>query len=105
MEIWKARCWKRMNYLFCKKGSVRGGHYHKKTRELFFMASGRCKIEVMGVNGKNKKHFLAKEEDIFLIEPYEVHYIRALEDSRIVAFLDVVYQKKAPDMFIYKEKA
>ena len=32
--------WQEINIISSRKGSVRGGHYHKKTIELFFIIEG-----------------------------------------------------------------
>lgn len=99
IEVWRSKQWKQMNYFFCKKGQVRGCHYHKKTKELFFVVDGICEVSIINVKTHKKKKFLAKAQDMFTIEPYETHFLKAKSDYRIVAFLDTFYNSKKPDIY------
>ena len=102
IEVWKSKRWKRMNYLFCKKGYIRGGHYHKKSSELFFIIEGACEVNVINLKTNKKNKLKVKAEDIFVIEPYELHYIKALRDSKIIAVLDTLGNSSRYDMYSHE---
>lgn len=104
LEIWKGSNWKRMNYIFSKKGSLRGGHYHKKTSELFFIAEGLCEVKLFMIRSNKEVKFKVEKNDIFIVEPYEVHYIEALKDSKIIAVLDRLQPQKNHDIFFPSQK-
>lgn len=98
IEVCKGREWRQMNFFDLKKGFSRGGHYHRKTQELFFVIEGKCQIRIVNVkNGKEIK-FIAKEKEIFLIEPYEAHYLKAVRDTKIIALLTASHNKNKPDI-------
>jgi len=97
LEIWRGSKWKEMNFFSAKAGAVRGSHYHKRTNELFFVVAGRCEVEIINVKTKRKKKFIAGYQDIFLVEPYELHFIKALEPIKIVTLLDKAHNEKNPD--------
>jgi len=103
IEVWKSNRWRRMNYLFCKKGYTRGAHYHKKSKELFFIIEGACEVNVINLKTNKKNKLKVKAEDIFIIEPYELHYIKALKDSKIIALLDTMHDTSRHDMYLYEK--
>lgn len=104
LEVWRGSAWREMNYFTCKKYYERGGHYHKKTKELFFFIDGSCEVTIIDVKTDRKISFRAKHNDIFIVEPYEAHYIKAIEDSKIVTVLDAVHNVDKPDIFLYERK-
>ena len=60
---------------------MRGGHYHKHTRELFYILSGEIEIIIEELGSGEKEQFTAKPGDIFVIEPMHVHTFRSLSDA------------------------
>ena len=52
-----------------KKGRRIAPHYHKQTTEIFYVRSGRGTVTLKG------KRFKAEKDDIFLVEPLDVHEI------------------------------
>jgi mannose-6-phosphate isomerase-like protein (cupin superfamily) len=79
--------WEEMNYIETKGGEVRGGHYHKETRELFFIIDGEIEIDVSNIAGSSMERHIVKKGDIFIVEPFEVHTFRCLTDSRWINVL------------------
>jgi dTDP-4-dehydrorhamnose 3,5-epimerase-like enzyme len=65
--------WEEVNYIETKAGQVRGGHYHKETRELFFIIEGEIDITIQDLRGNHRDHITAKKGSLFIIDPYEVH--------------------------------
>ena len=83
-----------------KKGFARGGHYHKKTRELFFIVEGGCAVKVVNVKNGKTKNITAKAKDIFVIDPYEAHYIKALKDAKMITLLSHPHNSNRPDIHV-----
>lgn len=91
-----------MNYFSCRKSCTRGGHYHKKTNELFFVIKGLCEVTVINVKTHRQQVFLAREKEVFLIEPFEAHYIKALRDAQVITLLDSFHNAAKPDIHLYE---
>jgi dTDP-4-dehydrorhamnose 3,5-epimerase len=71
--------------LVCKKGSVRGNHYFKKSKRYMFVLSGKFEVVLAKPETPDKieKGDLEKG-DLIEISPRIVHTFIALEDSVIV---------------------
>ncbi len=81
---------KQVNYYSnCKKGSILGLHYHKKTTERFLVARGKV------YDGLN----VFKKGDCFLVRPPEYHALKCLTNVDLVSFLDRPYTKEKPDIW------
>lgn len=78
---------------------MRGGHYHKKTSELFFVIEGRCAVKNINIKNHKEKKFILKEKDIFILKPYEVHYLKAVKDTKMIALLSIPHKKEKPDIY------
>ncbi len=50
--------------------------------------------------GQNEK-FSVGYKDIFMVEPYEAHFITAVEDLKVVTFLNRPFDKYRPDTYEY----
>lgn len=73
---------KQCNYCETKAGSIRGGHYHKKTTEYFYIIDGVIEVSI----GEDKK-FIARSGDSFCVQPRQMHLFKIKEDSRWINFL------------------
>ncbi|MBQ7639225.1 MAG: cupin domain-containing protein [Clostridia bacterium] len=72
-----------INAVFTKKGAVRGNfHFHKNTKEAFFVLSG--KILVTAEKDGETETRLFETGDMFLIEEYVRHSFDYLEDTYLV---------------------
>ena len=79
-----------VNYLFTKKGAIRGDHYHKKNREYFFVISGKVQITAYSVKEPGEKEERVFEAgDLFLVEPYLMHSFVFLEDTQMTVIYDL----------------
>ena len=98
--------WEEVNFITSEKGAKRGGHYHKHTKELFFILEGKIEVITQIINLDNKLGEKAiniiKKDDIFLIEPHVVHYFNILEDSKWINVLTKKHDKNNPDIFYIK---
>lgn len=96
-------CWEEINHISSVKGTVRGGHFHQKTQELFIILKGKIEVTIQRINddnpvGKEEKHIFS-ENDVFLIEPNVCHTFLCLEDSTWINVLSVKMDKNQPDFF------
>lgn len=81
--------WNQVNVSYTKGGVIRGGHYHKKNKEVFFVVSGECKIELEDVNNGEKKDFTVKDGDMFVLYPFAKHTFNYVKDTIMVAAYDI----------------
>lgn len=73
--------WEEVNLIETYANQVRGGHYHRQTRELFYIVSGEIEVTVEELETGEKDQFTAKANDIFVIEPMHLHTFRTLSDA------------------------
>lgn len=73
------------NAVFTKKGAVRGNfHYHKTSKEIFFVISGEFDVEVY-LDGQ-KEFYTFHTGDMFMIPENVRHSFDYKEDTYLVAF-------------------
>ena len=71
--------YRQINVITSKKGVVRGGHYHKKNSEAFYIVSGKLELTVDGETSS------FQTGDFFGIEPYDKHSFFFLDDTILVS--------------------
>ncbi len=72
-----------VNAVFTKKGAVRGNlHYHKKTKETFFLLSGKVRVTV-SLDGAQEEYVFSAG-DTFRIPENVRHTFEYLEDTYLV---------------------
>ncbi|MBU1076202.1 MAG: cupin domain-containing protein [Spirochaetes bacterium] len=91
--------WKEVNFITSKKGYQRGDHYHKRTLECFYIIEGKIKVITENIKTKKKKRVMVKDNDIFVIEPYEIHIFEIIKDSRWINMLSKPMNLKNNDFF------
>ena len=90
------------NAVFTKKGAVRGGfHYHKETKEVFFVISGEIKVTVK-LDGVSEEHIF-KDGEMFLIDENVRHSFEYLEDTYLVVFYPSCVEKEDGTKDIYPD--
>ena len=99
IEVWRGDNWREMNFFTIHEGHTRGAHYHKETRELFFVVEGEMEIRLIDVRTGSESVFRCGEGDIFTVDPYELHYLNALRETKVVSCLSLPYDEKNPDTF------
>jgi dTDP-4-dehydrorhamnose 3,5-epimerase-like enzyme len=87
-----------VNLIRSQAGTIRGGHYHEKTQEVFCILSGAIEVSLTDRQGGRSEVFLVGPGKVFLVEPGEVHTFRVLEDSTWINLLDQVMDPAAPDI-------
>ncbi len=79
--------WEEINYVEAVQWAVRGGHYHKKTHEGFYIIDGMIKVETCLLGSDKKKSFIVEKGDIFFIEPNTIHTFYVIKNSKWINFL------------------
>lgn len=89
-----------VNVLESRKGVLRGGHFHKQSREAFFVVRGQ--VEVTLKKGPDQQTELFVPGDFFEIAPFVVHSMRFPEDCVLVAMYDipVEYEDGTKDIYV-----
>ena len=95
--------WKEINIICSEADTVRGGHYHKNTDELFLILEGKIKITLQKVLGNKvldneKKTFDVQEGDVFLIKKNVNHIFETIEYSKWINVLSQKLNIDNPDI-------
>lgn len=78
--------YKQVNFITSVKGSKRGGHYHKNSKECFFVAQGSFKL-IVSKDDIVEEYEMQKGE-MFLIPEYTFHSFEYHEDTILVGMYD-----------------
>lgn len=79
-----------VNYLFTKKETKRGGHYHKKNKEYFFIINGKVRISAYPAeHPEEKEEFIFALGDLFMVEPFTMHSFDFLDDTQMIVIYDL----------------
>ena len=89
------------NIVTSKSGVIRGNHYHKENRELFYVISGSFALDVSkdGIS----EHYEMKEGDMFLVPPYVMHSFYYTEDTCLAGLDDLGVEHSDGTKDIYTE--
>jgi len=94
--------WEEVNFITSEKGAERGGHYHKHTKELFFIMEGEIEVITQIINSDNKLGKktinIVKKDDIFIIHPFTLHYFNVIKDAKWINMLSNRIDMQNPDM-------
>lgn len=77
-----------INVLVSNKGVHRGGHYHTKSIESFFVISGSVEVTIHDKEGNGVDTHTFRPDDYFCIEPGEAHSMYFPEDCTMVVMYD-----------------
>lgn len=86
MQLMHGSC-AQVNFVESKPSSLRGGHYHKLNREMFFIIDGE--VEVTVKKDEKKETYLFSGGDMFAIDKNVIHYFDYKKESSLI----VVYDK------------
>ena len=89
--------WAEVNFIETVANQVRGNHYHKQTRELFFIVAGEVEIVVENTLSGERHEFCARKGDMFVVEPYELHTFRTRTDAQWINMLSQALDPHTPD--------
>lgn len=91
--------WKQVNVLITNADVVRGVHYHKFSREAFYLISGS--VEVKFRNGEEYDEHRFESGQFFLVLPGTVHELSFPEDCVMVQMYDIPVEKADGSKDIY----
>lgn len=87
-------------------GSFRGGHYHKKRIEWFFIVGGKAEITLEDIKTKERKTITLSPEkpQRITIYPEIAHVVsnKGKESVYLVSAQNNIYDPQNPDTFDYK---
>ena len=89
--------WAEINFIETKAQQVRGGHYHKETRELFFVISGKIDVVIEDLKSGKQLEMSVGKGDVFVIEPYELHTFYVRTDAEWINMLSQPLDQENPD--------
>jgi len=87
---------------YSKENSIRGGHYHKRKIEWFYVISGKARVFLRKFDETIEETFEISDEDQKIIEipPFVYHRLEILtEEMLLLAGSSEVYNKDDPDTF------
>lgn len=98
--------WQEVNIITSQKDSVRGGHYHKNTKECFVILSGKIFVQFRLPQSNGEPDYLEEsifeEGDVFLIEPLVEHTFTVISDAQWINMLSSPMDANNPDFYRYK---
>ncbi|MEP6570139.1 MAG: cupin domain-containing protein [Acidobacteriota bacterium] len=89
--------WAEANFIETTAHQVRGNHYHKETRELFFIVSGEVDVVIDDLRSGEHVEASFSQGDIFIIEPYELHTFHTRTDAQWINMLSQPLDQDNPD--------
>ncbi len=95
--------WGEINYIETEKNVVRGNHFHKFTKELFYILEGRVRMTIRNLFTDEVHVSEVGPNAVFIVDPYEVHTFTTLEDSKSLNMLSHNLDEHEPDIHSYKK--
>ena len=90
-----------VNVLTTRRGVTRGGHFHKLSREAFYVISGSVEVELKTAERSESAVFHAG--DFFAVAPYVSHSMFFPEDCVMVQMYDRPVEQPNGEKDIYSE--
>lgn len=94
---------RQLSVIALNKNAKRGRHYHKVTREAFYLYSGKVHVDNFNVNSHEKEVLTVEPHTYFVIEPNLYHTLTALEDSLLIVLPDKAFDPKDEDIYYLSE--
>ena len=91
--------WGEINFIQTRAGVERGNHYHRYTKELFYILTGEIQVDVKNIVDKAEHHFRATPHMAFIVDPYEIHTFTTIKDSTWLNMLSHRLDERSPDFF------
>lgn len=84
---------KQVNFYEAQRGAILGNHYHKTTKEYFFITKGTFMVQIAD------NSFAANPGFVFRVDPGEKHTLEALTNkATFITFLSEPYDPTKPDI-------
>lgn len=104
LGVINAGSWEEINYVETAAGQVRGGHYHRETRELFLLIEGVVRVRV-GPEGGPLRETLLEAGSIFVVEPFEAHWFETESPCKWINVLSKRMHAEEPDIVPVRHQA
>lgn len=87
------KTFKHLGYFSLKKGLqyFRGGHYHKKKIECFYIISGELLVQLVDVESMERREITLKKGQKVRIYPMCAHKFSAIQDSQVIEYYNSPY--------------
>lgn len=85
--IFQGSHWEEINYIYSKKGTIRGNHYHKATFEGFYIIDGIINVSLKDLKSGKIIKFKVEKGDFFTISPCFLHEFEIIIDSSWINML------------------
>ena len=82
-----------LGYFSLKKGEgyYRGGHYHRKKVEHFYVVSGRIRVRFVDLDSGQRSQVFLKEGQRVTIYPNCAHRFEAEEEAQVIEYYNSIY--------------
>ena len=82
-----------LGYFSLKKGRgfYRGGHYHKKKVEHFYVISGKLLVQMVDLDTQEKSEVRLREGQRVTIHPNCAHRFTAEKLAQVIEYFDALY--------------
>ena len=80
--------WEQVNVIRSRAGVLRGGHYHARSTEAFYVVSGRFELALEGLDSGEREEHCLKAGAFFRIRPGVLHSFHFLEETVLVSLYD-----------------
>ncbi len=82
-----------LGYFSLKKGKgyYRGGHYHRKKVEHFYVVSGRICVHLVDLDTEEKSEVVIREGQRVTIYPNCAHRFEAEEEAQVIEYYNSIY--------------
>ncbi len=90
------KTFRHLTYFSLKKGKglYRGGHYHLKKTEHFYVASGKLKIVLVDLDTGKHSQVEVHTGQRITIYPKCAHRFEALHDAHVIEYYDMAYDRE-----------
>ncbi len=88
MDIFVKEPYQHCVIVYSNKGSVRGNHFHKKSRQVDFMLFGSMQAYSRKQGSKKVEKFVVKQNDVTRWDKGEAHEFIALEKCAFLSFVN-----------------
>ena len=92
-----------LGYFSLRKGEglFRGGHYHLKKQEHFYVVSGKIRVQLFDLETRECSETTVKEGQRVTLFPNCAHRFQAEQDAQVIEYYDAIYDPE--DDFPYRD--
>lgn len=83
------------------EGLFRGGHYHLRKEEHFYVVSGKIRLQLFDLETRVRSEATVAEGQRVTLFPNCAHRFQAKEDAQVIEYYDALYDPE--DDFPYRD--